>query len=268
MTAAPELQFQHREADTRLVWHANYISTKKPHCNVAIRCDNTDILLNMLPHVSSFNIHAWMDVGKSSNNTKHYIDIDMTDLVQELGPGLCQALHGFHHFTGSDYTPAFFKKGKMRPLQIMETSYVDTFSQLGMSENLAAAVVSKLRAFVCEIYGKSSITSVNWTRYEHFLQAFRPDESSEPLKALREVEPSMFPTCRVVLMQKIKRATYAAHMCRNATFAQPCIWNAENNGWKLVQGKYAMYSFDGSEVPLKSILTSKDEDEHPVYNDI
>ncbi len=137
----------------------------------------------MLPHVSSFKIHVWMDVGKSSNNTRHYIDV--TDLAQELRPDLCQALLGFHHFTGSDYTAAFFKKGKFRPLQIMEKSYVDTLSQLGMSENLAAAVVSKLEVCVCEMYGKSSITSVNWARYEHFLKAFKPNESSEPLKALR-----------------------------------------------------------------------------------
>ncbi len=58
-------------------------------------------------------------MGKSSN-TRHYIDV--TDLVQELGPGLCQAMLGFHHFTGSDYSATFFKKGKIRPLQIMEKS--------------------------------------------------------------------------------------------------------------------------------------------------
>ncbi len=101
------------------------ISEKQPHCNLVILYDDTDISLNRLPHDSSFNIHVWMDVGKSSN-TRHYIDV--TELVQELGPGLCQALLGFHHFTGSDYSAAFFKKGKIRPLQIMEKSYVDTFS--------------------------------------------------------------------------------------------------------------------------------------------
>ncbi len=127
-TAVPELQCQQREADSRLVWHANHISEKQPYCKLVIQCDDTDILLNMLPDVSSFNIHVWMDVGKSSNNTRHYIDV--TDLAQELGPGLCQDLLGFHHFTGSDHTAAFFMKGKIRPLQIMEKSYVDTFSQL------------------------------------------------------------------------------------------------------------------------------------------
>ncbi len=63
-------------------------------------------------------------------------------------------------------------------------------------------------------------------------------------------------------------------MCRNATLAQPCIWNAENNGWKCVQGKYIMHWFDGSEVPLnvsqiidESILTSQHEHKDPVYNE-
>ncbi len=72
-----------------------------------------------------------------------------------------------------------------------------------------------------------------------------------------------------------KKGNYAAHMCRNATLAQPCIWNAENNGWELVQGKYTMYWFDGSEVPLngaqridESILTSQDELADHMYNEV
>ncbi len=75
-TAVPELQCQQREADSRLVWHANHISEKQPYCKLVIQCDDTDILLNMLPHDSSFNIHVWMDVGKSSNNTRRYIRCD------------------------------------------------------------------------------------------------------------------------------------------------------------------------------------------------
>ncbi len=113
-------------------------------------------------------------MGKSTNNTRHYIDL--TDLAQELGLSLCQALLGFHHFTGSDYSAAFFKKGKIRSLQIMEKSYVDIFSQLGMSENLVVAMVSKLEAFVCEMYRKSSITSVNWARPSNQIRVQNPSK--------------------------------------------------------------------------------------------
>ncbi len=44
-TDVPELQCQYREADTRLVLHANHISEKQLHCNLVIRCNDTDMLL-------------------------------------------------------------------------------------------------------------------------------------------------------------------------------------------------------------------------------
>ena len=56
-------------------------------------------------------------VGVSSNNTRRYIDV--AKLADELGPDLCNALAGYHAFTGCDYTARFLRKGKVRPLAII-----------------------------------------------------------------------------------------------------------------------------------------------------
>ncbi len=66
--------------------------------------------------------HVWMDVGHNYNNTWQYIDA--TTLAEHLGLIMCETMPGFHIFTGTYYTSAFFRQGKIRPLTTMEKSLV------------------------------------------------------------------------------------------------------------------------------------------------
>ncbi|GBP24271.1 hypothetical protein EVAR_80124_1 [Eumeta japonica] len=50
--------------------------------------------------------------GASKRGNKDEICINYSKLSKKLGPTLCHALPAFHAFTGSDYTAAFFNKGK------------------------------------------------------------------------------------------------------------------------------------------------------------
>ncbi|GBP74612.1 hypothetical protein EVAR_98479_1 [Eumeta japonica] len=50
--------------------------------------------------------------GASKRGNKDEICINCSKLSKKLGPTLCHALPAFHAFTGSDYTAAFFNKGK------------------------------------------------------------------------------------------------------------------------------------------------------------
>lgn len=270
--AVPELVCHHREADTRLVWHAKHISEELPNSNIVIRCNDTDILINFLPHVRSFSAHVWLDVGLSNKNTRRYIDV--TALAEKLGPDLCSALPGFHHFTGADYTAAFYGKGKVRPLALMEKKFVKCFSRLGISEVLDPEMMIDLESFVCHMYNKTNATSVNDARYIQFLETFKPKDNSEPLKSLTGIDSSMLPPCKSVLVQKIKRSNYAASLCKGAILANPCTWDPEENGWKLANGKYMIKWFEGSEVPDNlcshiddDTLDPQDSDDPLVYNE-
>ena len=153
-----DLACNHEEADTQIVLHLAYLS-KQTIPNVVIRCNDTDVFIILLYHFGTDNIKAnvRMDAGMDSSNTRRFID--MTFLVTLLGKSLCSALPGLHSFTGSDYTSAFLRKGKVCPLQLMENStpFVNAFTELGKSPFLTSCYPDILEAFVCTLYGKHNM---------------------------------------------------------------------------------------------------------------
>ncbi len=145
----PQLLCNHKEADTRLIFHAKHVSDTQPESNLVVRCNDTDILINFLSHIAHLSVHVWLDVGKSSYNSRHYIDVN--NLASTLSPQLCNALPGYHAFTGNYYTATFFNKGKVRPLGIMEKSYIQAFAKLGVKKELDPVMVTDIEAFVSDV---------------------------------------------------------------------------------------------------------------------
>ena len=75
------------------------------------------IALGCLEHIPE-SINLWLEVGLYAKNSLRYIDV--RKLFNKLGKDLCRALPAFHVFAGSDYTAAFSRKGKIRPLKTHE----------------------------------------------------------------------------------------------------------------------------------------------------
>ncbi|GBP17537.1 hypothetical protein EVAR_12249_1 [Eumeta japonica] len=73
------------------------------------------------------NIHRfptmkiWLANGASKRGNKDEICINCSKLSKKLGPTLCHALPAFHAFTGSDYTAAFFNKGKVENIILSDS---------------------------------------------------------------------------------------------------------------------------------------------------
>ena len=59
-------------------------------------------------------------MGLHTSNTLRYVK--KNKLHQELGNSFCVAITGFHAFTESYYTVSFNRKGKIRPLKLLERS--------------------------------------------------------------------------------------------------------------------------------------------------
>lgn len=140
---------RHEEADTKIVYHACNMDEE----NILIRCSDTDILVIMLGNMEHLraSVKIWMDVGVG--NAQRYIDV--TKLYECLGKSLCNSLPGLHAFTGCDYNPAFFRKGKKRPLSILQSSkkYQKAFLNLGnLAECDSEEVMKILEEFVCQLY--------------------------------------------------------------------------------------------------------------------
>jgi hypothetical protein len=84
----------------------------------------------MLANMSNIseNIQICVEVGVGKNQSF----IKVTKLHKALGTNLSAALPAFHAFTGCDFNPAFFRKGKKRPFSIMTNSeeFTECFIQL------------------------------------------------------------------------------------------------------------------------------------------
>lgn len=106
---------------------------------------------------------------------------------------------------------------------------------------------------------KKKLTNVNIARHVMFQQTYAPKSISEPLGAIKGVNPSSLPPCRKVLLKKLKRTHYVAAMWKNASSQKPCTSAPEENGWILDNGKYSIDWYDGDQLPTdiyKALETS------------
>ena len=73
--------------------------------------------------------------------------------------------------------------------------------------------------------GYRELTSRNKARYLHFKSKCKPKEAAKPLECLKNVDPCLFPLCKQVLIQQIKRSWFIAKLCKNAAVADPLANN-------------------------------------------
>ena len=245
-----ELYGAHEEADTRVAFHTGHIDQLNPG-NTIIRCNDTDILIIMLANIEKFSqTHLWLDMGLDYNNSRTHIDVNQS--AENID--FLKALPGVYAYTGCDYVPAFFRKGKKRPVEIMlkSTKYIDTFNKLGQEE-LTVEDADVLESFTCTMFGYDKLSSINEARYHYFKSKCKPKEVAKPLEFLKHVDPSMFPPCQSVLLEQIKRAWLIARLYKNASAADP-LENCSllDFGYELVDNLVQIKWFDGDQVPAEA----------------
>ena len=148
---------EHEEADTKIIFH---VARLQDDGNVLIRCSDTDVLIILLGNMEFFNTEStiWMHVGVGNN--QRYINV--TKLYETLGKDLCVSLPAFHAFTGCDFNPAFFHKGKKRPFDILQRSdkYIKAFTDLGAFPDCDKSTLATIEEFLCRVYGSKQILSL------------------------------------------------------------------------------------------------------------
>ena len=110
-----------------------HLSTIIQRSKVIIRLMDTDVLIILLGCKANLSplLQIWMEVGLSSKNNLRYIQINA--VYEHFGENMCKAMPALHAFTGSDYTAAFCRKGKIRPLRILlkNEDVINTFARFG-----------------------------------------------------------------------------------------------------------------------------------------
>ena len=260
-----ELTCNHLEADTRILLHARYIADNSQlPPSITVPASDSDIFILLLYHARRLKLTGiWMDVGLSSDNSRRSINISA--ISQKLGSDICDALPGFHAFTGCDYTASFMRKGKGRPYQHMveEKTYISVFQSLGNTPEVSDEDIKTLESFVCRMYGKRKETQVNTARYLIFRKIFSPHDMTKPLESLKSSEPSCLPPCKKVLLEKIKRSNYVTMMWKNAIAATPIDMEPQDHGWTLSDDKQtlSMFWFLGSSCPIQLHAEDIEEEE-------
>ena len=264
----PELFGAHMEADTRVMLHARHADINDPG-NIVVRANDTDVAIVLLANVHVLNLsQLWYDSGLDGNNTRKYTSI--TKLAASIPYN--SALPGLYAFTGCDYTPFFFGKGKVAPLQKMIENdiFINAFSQLGSSP-LTQEMFDLLEEFTCCMYGYPKKKKINDARVAHFDKKCKPRETAKPFDAIKSVDPQTFMPCQRVLNEQIKRAWYIAHVYKSAADQYPGIDHTPMDfGWVLTNDKehYDIKWFEGEQTPTELEEIAGNADEIEVDEDV
>lgn len=97
----------HEEADTKIAFLA---CLQKDDSTITIRTSDTDLAVIMLANIEHLQatVEVWMDLGVG--NTLRYIELSA--LYNKFGPKISKALPALHAFTGCDFNPALYRRGK------------------------------------------------------------------------------------------------------------------------------------------------------------
>lgn len=237
----------HEEADTKIIYHVSKINDAS---NILIRCSDTDVLVILLGNMMHFEVchKIWMEVGVG--NSQRYVDV--SKLYMKLGISLSRALPGFHAFTGCDYNPSFFRKGKNKPFKLLKSfeDYQRAFGDLGDRDVETSTVFPVIEEFVCRMYSVKHVDTVNEARLELFNENYKADNPKDIFaKKIRNFDASNLPPCSTELQQQLMRSLYIASIWQNANLQQPTEKLPENHGWCINENKYDFRWFDGDQLP-------------------
>ena len=226
-----ELYGNHDEADTRIAFHIRHVS-QNGFENIVVRANDTDILVILMANVQHFgNSHVWMDVGFDADNSRRYFDVNCAaNSIEYVSP-----LVAVYALTGCDFVPAFFRKGKKKAVKLLKESdlFKETFSNFG-DMDLSGNDMRVAEHFICCLYGYPKLHDVNRARCAYFESKCKPKSLSKPLDYLKSVEPSMFPPCRPVVTEQIKRAWFVSRLYNWAYKDDPTRYiTSPDFGWQL-----------------------------------
>lgn len=262
----------HEEADTRITFHLNKLPTASI---VVIHSCDTDVLIILLANLDFFDEHS-IYMRRKTQKGPDYTLINVNKIAENMDPMVRRALPAFHAFTGSDYTAAFYKKGKMRPFKLLKSNvaYAYTFANLSMDSLDDELYVKELEKFVCAMYGgKREEDSVNLFRLNTFQNLYSVTPAGTFESSVKNFDSSLIPPCWNVLRHKILRTIYVTSMWKRAVHKN-CYSDelkVENCGWVMTEtGETEPLWYEGDPTPMNvnQIILSNDDEEFEVNREM
>ena len=111
------LQSDQEEADTRIILHCLFVTATAPaDSTIIVRSPDTDVMVLLLSYAHKIQLPLLFDTG--TGNKRRLVDIQ--SIAASIGPEVCSGLPALHAVTGRDYTSAFVRRGKTKPLQLLQ----------------------------------------------------------------------------------------------------------------------------------------------------
>eukprot|EP00117_Sycon_ciliatum_P011697 scpid10404/ scgid5699/ len=192
-----DLACDHEEADTRLLLHAHHAALAGSR-TITIKSPDTDVAVLAVAFSHSIPAPLYFMTG-TGVKTRYIL---MNAISEKLGQAVCDALPGFHAFTGCDTTSAFAGRGKKGAFKLLCNNSPESaaarlaFSTLGAAFTpLATDVIDALEKFVCIMYN-TTCSRVNDARYQLF--------------CTRSLQSNQLPPCNDALLKHCCRSNYQA----------------------------------------------------------
>ena len=252
-------QATHEAADNLVAFHAALSNGNRAGEGIRCRCTRnpaSPAVSKKHDQEAMDNFEIFMDCGVG--NTRRYVHVNQIyKKLEEACPGSAQAVVAIHALTGSDYTSAFYHKGKLSALNLLlgdeSGRFVSYFRSLSCTkiDNIEVA-----EEFVCRLYG-SSISDINKTRANKvrkitgFDKVTVTDANKEKVRdQLDRIDCSMLPPCRKVLTKKMQRVNYMSQLWGNPDKRNPTeTLRPSDYSWKDVENGLQPVWYEGSFVP-------------------
>ena len=183
----------------------------------------------------------------------------MSDLAEDFGESYCEALLGFHVFTGEDTTSAFQGKGKINPLKRMlkKPRFQNTFQNLGKELVPCQKLIEELEEFTCEMYGYPRVKQVNKVR--SLMLNKMVGGSTDNLTKKSKVDLSKLPPCKSSFKPHVDRSNYKCILNKSSHIAKPEL--PSPTGWRAVEDFLEPVWSEGPILPASLVdLITEDSD--------
>ena len=184
-----------------------------------IRATGADVLILLIGMIGRNSVEdvlpppysqILLDCGQS--NTRRIVS-QLAQNLMEIDSCLPAAVPSFHAVTGTDYTTAFYGKGKSKPWNVLmkNPDFIQWFMSLGKCENIDE---SEGERFVLEMYSLGECTNLNTARHKKLclLAVLKAGKIKINSKQLRKVDSSLLPPCRKVWQKKLLRCQYISKL--------------------------------------------------------
>ena len=82
------------------------------------------------------------------------------------------------------------------------------FFDMGYDGNICDESFQEIESFVCTLYGKPKLKSVNECRLETFLEKYNYKSMEEVITCVKKMDGSSLPPCSKALEQKVLQTSY------------------------------------------------------------